>query len=123
MDARIETYFTRCEPAQQEIFYYVRQLILDAHAAIEEKFTYMCPFYHFNGLLCYLSLQKKGKRAVLGFCDGFSLSDLYGILRADEGQTQIKHLLLSVKIPEKEIIETYVLEAVEFRKKLKKGKS
>lgn len=119
MVGRIEWWFSELENSQRQALLEIRELILMAHPAIEERFTYQTPFYHLNGLLCYFSLQKKKKRLVLGLCDGVLIEDVFGVLKAEEKQTQIRQIYLqdSALIPSAEILTYYITEAVAIKLK------
>ncbi|MBL7811908.1 MAG: DUF1801 domain-containing protein [Bacteroidetes bacterium] len=117
----VVNYLHRLQPWQKEVFLRFRSLILQVHPHIQECFTYQVPFYKLNGLYCYFSVLKKGRKTVWGICDGFALDDPYHLLRADEKQTQIRHLVFeeNAPFPDEEILMYYLISAAEI--KLNKG--
>lgn len=114
MQKEVLDYITGFHESCSVIFWNVRQIILDAHPGIEEKFSYQTPFYYFNGPLIYLTWSKLKKLPVLGFVNGAEMTDDFGILQADEGQKQIRHIILNPG-PSGDIIRQYVNQALEIR--------
>lgn len=97
----------------------IRALLL-TFPEITETYRYRTPFYDYNGMLLYLSLNKK-KTPLIGFVDGFHMQDELSLLTAKEGQTMIKHLYIeSANEPSDEVIVGYITDAIETRKRLKK---
>lgn len=110
---RTEDFFERMEPWMQEQVWVIRELIL-SHSGVLESMKYGVPFYTINGLLMYItSIKKKG--LVLGFCQGAYLPDPAGLLRADEGQTLIRHWVFQKdKEPDWELLAQYIETAVNY---------
>jgi hypothetical protein len=122
----VESYVDDLEPWMQKQFSHARKLLL-SFSPIIEKMRYGVPFYDYKGMLLYLVRFQKTK-LVIGFCNGIMMSDEAGILRADEGQTQIKHwffekdkkideLLLSQYIHEAMLINDFIADQKKKKKK------
>ena len=58
----------------------LRNIILSASPAIEEKFAYKVPFYYYLGPLCYLN--KTSDQLYIGSVKGNELEDAYNILES-----------------------------------------
>lgn len=120
MHAQVEAWIADQKPDLQHKYFVLREMILACHPAILECYTYQAPFYKLHGLLFYFSVQKKGKRAVMGFCDGHLLQDPSGILHADEGQKYIRQIYLEEIDAHLDAVQLLILDAVDL--KLKKNK-
>ena len=64
-------------------FEVLRDIIFDTVKDVEETVKWNYPFYSKNGLLCYLAFNKKEKKVALGFIEGCSMEDKYGVLNHD----------------------------------------
>ena len=65
------------------IFEVLRDIIFDTVKDVEESVKWNYPFYSKNGLLCYLSFNKKEKKVALGFIEGCAMEDKYRVLNHD----------------------------------------
>jgi hypothetical protein len=66
----------------------IREIILSSSPAIEEKFSYKVPFYHYMGALCYINKNKDS--VYIGFVKGNQLEDEYDLLeKGDRKQIRI----------------------------------
>ncbi len=115
MNVRAEEWIYNLEPETRNTMLKVRELILQAHPMIIEKYSYKIPFYYLNGMLCYFAILKKGKRPVLGLCDGHLIPDTYHLLRADENQKYIRHILLNIENLKPEIVLHYIQKALDIK--------
>lgn len=101
---------------QQSTFQVLRNIILDANAAITESVKYNVPFYTLNGLLIYVSPVKDGT-LYLSFCQGDQMVDPSGLFASDDAK-KVRKIFLT---PDLEIdwgtITAYVLEAVQINLK------
>jgi hypothetical protein len=120
MNAKVTDWIENLAPAYGAIYAQIRELILDAHPMVTEKFTYGVPFYYLHGMLFYFSRQKKGTRYIVGFCNGFMLQDPFGMLKAEEKQTLIKQYYLNPKNVDFEQLKTYIYLAIEYKLNKKK---
>lgn len=110
--ADIESFYHDLKPWQQKQFNIARKLILSSIPEVVEGIKYTVPFYTYKGLLFYFALHKN-KIFILGFCNGVHMSDEYGLLKADSGQTYIRHWIFEEHKPLKsEILQQYIHEAV-----------
>lgn len=110
----VSNYIEQFEPQQAAMLHLVREIILQSHPAIQEKFTYKTPFYLLKGYLCYFTYHKTRKRFILGFVKGHLMEDPYGLLKADDKQKFIRHFVLDDRQfidPDK--IATYLQIAIE----------
>lgn len=110
----IAAYFGQFELKEQEMLLQTREIILQTHPAIHEKFTYQSPFYAYRKILCYLVYNKKNRRFVIGLIQGSRIEDVFGLLKHEDGQKDIRHLVLDLRDPiGPEVIRTYVLLSME----------
>lgn len=118
MLAEVSNYIEQFEPQQAAMLHLAREIILQSHPAIQEKFTYKTPFYLLKGYLCYFTYHKTRKRFIIGFVKGHLMEDPYGLLKADDKQKFIRHLVLETKQKiNPEIIATYLQIAIEINEK------
>jgi hypothetical protein len=107
----IESYLDDLDPWMQKQFSQTRRLLL-SFSPITEKMRYGLPFYDYKGMLLYMVRLQKIK-LVLGFCNGNMMSDEAGVLRADEGQTQVKHWIFEKdKKIDESLLSQYIHEAI-----------
>lgn len=69
-----------------------RALILSLHPAMEERFSYKCPFYYYLGSFCYIYVSKG--ELILGLVHGHLYSNEQGVLTAND-RKQIRHVVIS----------------------------
>lgn len=55
----------------------VRQMLLKTIDGIEEKYSYKLPFYHYFGMFCYLTYNRKLKALDVTFIRGKDLTELF----------------------------------------------
>lgn len=108
----VESYIDDLEPWMQKQFSHARKLLL-SFSHLTEKMRYGgIPFYDYKGMMLYMCIFQKTKLAI-GFCNGYMMSDEAGVLRADEGQTQIKHWFLEKdKKIDEVLLSQYIHEAM-----------
>lgn len=118
MRPEIADYIEQFEPEQSKVLFAVRNLILESHPAVEERFLYKTPFYLFKSYLCYFSYHKSRRRFVLGFVKGYLMDDPYDLLKADDKQQYIRHLVINyADFPDPDIISFYLQMAIEINEK------
>lgn len=121
-----ESYFESHEAWMLQAFYEVRSILRECLPQLEESMKFMCPFFSYKGLFCFIAFNQKHKRLVLGFCNGYALSDYAGKLLADEGQQYIRHWVLEAdKKLDEDILRAYIHESILvqdelYRKRVKK---
>jgi len=116
MHPRVEAYIEHLDPKNAAILQAVRQVILDAHPAVVEKFIYSTPFYALFRNFCYLTFSKKHNTFVLGFTQGHLMDDPYQLLKAESNQKYIRHIFLKSDMAESlDIIATYLQIAVQIQ--------
>jgi hypothetical protein len=122
---QINDYFSRQEKNTIPILRELRQMLLNASPALEERFIYKAPFYYYFGVMCYLHVSKTTVN--LGFCNGFELSNEQNLLEAKDRNT-IKTISFSsiqdLKNKEKQvkeiIQEAMLLRELKHKKKIRK---
>ncbi len=70
----------------------LRDIIFAQVKGVEEQLKWNVPFYSKNGFLCYLNYDRKLKKVVLAFVEGFLLEDKYHALTGDT--RNIKKLMI-----------------------------
>jgi hypothetical protein len=92
--SNIDDFIAQFNSVEANMLQNIRHMILQSHPAIQEKFIYKCPFFMYQGPLCYFTFNKTQNRFVLGFVNGHAMLDTAKLLRADNNQTHIRHLIL-----------------------------
>lgn len=117
-DAFLET----CPEPIARQYQQVRSLVQRLIPQAREEIKYRTPFVTFHGIFLYFSFHKK-KHWVLGFCNGHLLEDEARILRADEGQTMIRHWVLEeAQKPDLDLLGAYLLESAGIQLQLKEAR-
>lgn len=89
----------------------VRGIILDASPTIVESVKFNIPFYVMNGLLFYISPQKKGG-VLLAFCQGRLMNDAEQVFVGHD-RKEVRHIALNELNEAKfKTINRYVFEAI-----------
>ena len=83
--ANIDDYILNQKPEIAAIMEYLRQLIHSCSPKITEKIRYKIPFFGGNKMICYLNPKKNA--VDFGFCKGYELSNVQGLLNGDERNT------------------------------------
>jgi hypothetical protein len=83
-----DRYVHSLKPEDAIIMEVMRDFVLEYKEGIQEVFKYHCPFYMYNGPLCYLSFEKKTNTVVIGFIQGFKFEDRYNLLSTDTKQVR-----------------------------------
>ncbi len=111
MNTAIENYLADQLPEHQEILYLLRSFVLEAAPGVVEEYKWKTPFYSYQGLLCYLNVDRKRKQVYLGFYRGAELSNQQRLL---EGEGKLVRLIYFSK-PEdtqREAVREILLEAM-----------
>jgi hypothetical protein len=93
----------------------LRDIIFAAVKDVEEQMKWSCPFYSKNGFLCYLNFEKKSKKVVLSFVEGFALEDKYGLLNTDTSNVRKLYIDSPETINER-VIRYYLKQALAINK-------
>jgi hypothetical protein len=93
----------------------LRDIVFTAVKDVEEQMKWRCPFYSKNGFLCYLNFEKKSKKVVLSFVEGFALEDKYGALSNDTLNVRKLYINSPEAINER-MIRYYLKQAVAINK-------
>lgn len=116
-----QIFFDSHEGPQQQYLLEIGDFILAQHPAIVEECKFKTAFYIYKGWLCYLGFRKQN--LIVGFVDGVHLSNSEGMLRADEGQTQIRQIKIKLGEPiPYELIHNTIQEALLYKDLKKKKK-
>ena len=114
-------FFESHEGPQQKHLLEIADFILAQHPAIVEECKFKTAFYIYKGWLCYLGFRKQN--LIIGFVDGVHLANTEGMLRADEGQTQIRQIKIKLGDPVPyELIHNTLQEALLFKDETQKNK-
>ncbi|MBK6273727.1 MAG: DUF1801 domain-containing protein [Saprospirales bacterium] len=74
----IDNYILSQDELSRQLIFLLRDIILSTTPEITERLSFNCPFYHYKGMLCYISIEKK--TVYIGFCRGVLLKEKYPIL-------------------------------------------
>lgn len=118
-NASADRYVYELNPDDSIIMDVLRDCILNTSLDIVEVYKYKCPFYEFNGPLCYLSFEKKTHTVILGFIHGYKLEDTFLKLSSDLKQVRKLYFKTVEELNEKEI-QHYVKQAIEINSDKKK---
>ncbi|MES2776100.1 MAG: DUF1801 domain-containing protein [Bacteroidota bacterium] len=55
----------------------VRELVFETVHGVEEKYSYKLPFYHYFGMFCYFTYNKKLKALDITFMRGKDLTEIF----------------------------------------------
>jgi hypothetical protein len=72
---RIDEYIEKQPVETAQILVQLGKIILSTHPKMTETWKYNCPFYLYQGLFCYLAIDKSAKCVYIGFCDGHLMSN------------------------------------------------
>ncbi|MDB5119162.1 MAG: hypothetical protein JWN56_380 [Sphingobacteriales bacterium] len=93
----------------------LRDMVFHHVPEIEENIKWRIPCYSWKGLLCYINKEKKSNKVVLGFIEGASMQDEYGIFNTDTSQIR-KLLFQTIDDLNEEIIVAFLKQAVEINR-------
>ena len=123
-----EAFLEVCPRSVAAQYSQVRSLVGRLVPQAREEIKFKTPFFTFQGIFLYFSLHKK-RHWVIGFCNGHLMEDEARILRADEGQTMIRHWVLEEDQKlDLDLLGAYLLESAEIQirlseaRKIKKNK-
>lgn len=115
MHPQVEIFLLNQSESLQTVLFPIREIILSAAPAMEEKFSYGTPFYYYHGPLLYVS--GKAESMYLGFVDGKRLDHDLAML-SGEHLKQIRHFAIFPWTEEKEVQLRFLLqEAIALRLK------
>lgn len=72
---KVDEYIEQLPEALQEAGSAIRQMILDLVPAVEERWSFKIPFYHYHGMFMYLNKTDEGLD--VAFCRGKDLVDTF----------------------------------------------
>lgn len=75
----VDNYILSQDELSRQLIFLLRDIILSTTPEITERLSFNCPFYHYKGMLCYISIEKK--TVYIGFCRGVLLKEKYPILK------------------------------------------
>lgn len=117
-----EAFLETCPRSIAQQFQQVRALVQRLIPQAREEIKYRTPFVTYQGIFLYFSFHKK-KHWVIGFCNGHLLEDEARILRAEEGQTMIRHWVLEEgQKLDLDLLGAYLLESAEIQLQLKEAR-
>jgi hypothetical protein len=99
-----------------EQFVKTRQMIERLVPKAKLEIKYNTPFFTYKGLFIYFSFYKK-KNYVVGFCQGTRMEDELKVLKADSGQSQVRHWVLDSETTlDIDLLGAYIIEAEEIQR-------
>ncbi len=75
----VDNYILSQDELSRQLIFLLRDIILSTTPEITERLSFNCPFYHYKGMLCYISIEKK--TVYICFCRGVLLKEKYPILK------------------------------------------
>ena len=55
----VDNYILSQDELTRQLIFLLRDIILSTTPEITERLSFNCPFYHYKGMLCYISIEKK----------------------------------------------------------------
>ncbi len=92
MNPHVDAFIDQLEEQHVASIAQCRSLLLSLHPAMEERFSYKCPFYYYLGPFCYIYVSRG--ELILGLVHGHLYSNEQGILTAHD-RKQIRHVVIS----------------------------
>lgn len=89
----------------RQLIFLLRDIVLSTSKEIKEKLSFNCPFYHYNGMLCYISIEKK--TVYIGFCRGVLLKEKYPIL-----EIKNRKLIASISYKNMEEVDVNLIQNI-----------
>jgi hypothetical protein len=75
MNRKVDEFIEALPDDKRELCQKIRELIWENVPAVEEKFSFKIPFYHYFGMFMYINPLKEG--VAIGFCRGKDLVDTF----------------------------------------------
>lgn len=75
MNRKVDEFIEALPAEKRELAEMVRELIWENVPAVEEKFSFKIPFYHYFGMFMYMNPSKQG--IDIGFCRGKDLVEAF----------------------------------------------
>lgn len=92
---RVSAYIESLPDDQRELTEKLRDIILEEVAAVEERFSFGIPFYHYFGMFCYLHPVDEG--VDLCFCRGKDLVEAFPLLERRKRAIMASLLIRNLK--------------------------
>jgi hypothetical protein len=105
MNRLVDEYIESLPDEKREIAEQLREMILSIIPNVQEKLSFKIPFYHYQGMFCYLNEVKEGIN--LGLCRGKDLIDV--LPQLEQGK---RLMVASVIISNKKEIRSKQIEEV-----------
>jgi hypothetical protein len=55
----VDEYILAQDASTRILIFLLRDIILSTSTEITERLSFNCPFYHYKGMLCYISIRKE----------------------------------------------------------------
>ncbi len=111
----VDRYIFELKENEQLVFEILRDFIFNKITDVEECIKWNCPFYSYHGLLCYINYDKKSRKVVLGFIEGFLIEDEFKLFSEDTKQIK-KIFFANADDLDEEILHYYLDEAIAINK-------
>lgn len=116
----VDNYIFGFNEEEKLIMEVLRDVVFHFVPSVEESFKFKCPFYSYKGLLCYINWEKKTKKVILGFVEGFLFEDKYQLLNTNTNQVKKIYFNSADEIDE-EKLAYYFNQAVKINETKKKN--
>lgn len=101
----VEDYILSQDENTRQLIFLLRDIILSTSTEITERLSFNCPFYHYKGMLCYISIEKK--TVYIGFCRGVALQHKYPTLTIKN-----RKLIASISYKNMEAVDVEVIQDI-----------
>ena len=101
----VDEYILAQDASTRILIFLLRDIILSTSTEITERLSFNCPFYHYKGMLCYISIEKK--TVYIGFCRGSFLKNKYPFL-----EIKNRKLIASVSYKDLEDVDAEVIQSI-----------
>jgi hypothetical protein len=111
-----EDFYFNLDKEERLIVERLRKLVLETDPRFKEKISYGVPYYFLNSRVCFIwpSSVKPGPKSgvVLGFCMGYLLSNIQGLLEKENRQQVYLITFHDVKEIEEAVLREIIIEAI-----------
>lgn len=101
----VDDYILSQNEDTRQLIFLLRDIILSTSTEITERLSFNCPFYHYKGMLCYISIEKKV--VYVGFCRGVLLKEKYPTL-----ELKNRKLIASISYKSMDEVDVEVIQDI-----------
>lgn len=110
----VDDYILSKDEETKQLIFLLRDIILSTSTEITERLSFNCPFYHYNGMLCYISIEKKV--VYVGFCRGVLLKEKYPVLEIKNRKLIASISYKSMDEVDVDIIQNILIDSMQLNK-------